>query len=138
MLRGLLATILLILVDSSAFGKFGAEKIEASHGKLGPVRKTLDFYPYDEVVFRFTLTGAKADDGMLDVGCTWSVLDSKGKKVLSEEVPFKGSVAFGIDALPYSLGFFLPETANPGEYTLQVRLKDNVSGEETGFERKLK
>jgi hypothetical protein len=138
MRRGLLATMLLILAVSPAFGKFGVEKIEACHGKLGPVRKTLEFYPYDEIVFRFTLTGAKADDGTLDVGCTWSLFDDKGKEVLSEKPPFKGSLAFGIDALPYSLGFYLPETASPGEYALKVTLKDNVSGEETRFERKLK
>src|ERR1700722_13237654 len=104
MLRGLLATMLLILAVSPAFGKFGVEKIEACHDRLGPVRKTLNFYPYDEVVFRFTLTGAAADEGTLDVGCTWNLLDDKCKEILSEKLPFKGSVVFGIDALPYCLG----------------------------------
>src|SRR4051794_17705659 len=111
MLRGLLATMLLILSVSPAFGKFGVDKIEACYGTLGPVRKTLDFYPYDELVFRFTVTGAKADDGTLDVVCTWRLLDDKGKEVKSDKLPFKGSMPFGIDSLGYSLGFFLPDTA---------------------------
>jgi hypothetical protein len=130
--------MLLVLAVPPAFGKFVVENIEACHGRLGPVRKTLDFYPYDEVVFRFTVTGAKADDGTLDVGCTWSLLDDKANEVQSEKLPFKGTMAFGIDVLPYTLGFFLPETASAGEFVLKVTLKDNVSGEETGFERKLK
>jgi hypothetical protein len=130
--------MVLILAVSPAFGQIGVGKIEACYGRLGPVRKTLNFYPHDEVVFRFTITGAKANEGTLNLDCIWLLLDDKGNEVKSDKSAFEGSMAFGIDSVPYTLGLFLPETASPGEYVFKVKLKDNVSGEEAGFERKLK
>src|SRR5580765_5482438 len=138
MLRSFLATVVLILAVSPASAKLGVNKIEACYGRLGPVRKTLDFYIYDEAVFRFIVTGAKAKDGTVDVSCDWRLVDDKGKVVMSDKLPGKVSLAFGIDSLPYSVGFFLPLTESPGDFVLHVKLKDNVSAEETGFEKKLK
>lgn len=139
MLRSsLLATVLLFLTKSPAFAKFGVERIEACYGNFGPVRKSLDIYPYDEIVFRFVVTGAGAVDGVLDIGATWKLLDDKGKEIHAQNMPFKGPMALGIDALPYVVAFHFPHTASPGEYTLKVALKDNVTGAEAGFERKVK
>ncbi|MFL5327334.1 MAG: hypothetical protein ACJ8C4_00330 [Gemmataceae bacterium] len=132
-----MVTVLLLMVTSPAFGKLEVEKIEACYGRLGPVRKTLEFYPFDEVVFRFNVKGAKANDGTLDVNCIWALLDAQGKEVKSEKLPFKGSMAFGIDPLPNVLAFFLPESLSAGEYLFKVTYRDNVSAEETGFERKI-
>jgi hypothetical protein len=138
MRRVLLATVLLVLTASPAFAKLEIEKIEACHGRLGPVRKTLDFYPYDEVFFRFTVTGAKADDeGKVDVEMAWKVLDDKGKEVASRKVPGKGPVVFGNDSFPASANFYLQEPIVAGEYTFKMTVKDNLSSEEASFERKL-
>jgi hypothetical protein len=132
-----LAITLLILTSSPTLAKMEIEKVEACYGRFGPVRKTLDYYPHDEVVFRFKVKGVKADEGALDVNCVWKLLDEKGNEVQSEKLPFKGTMAFGTDFLPYNLGLFLPVTATPGNYLLKVTVKDNLSSEETGFEKKL-
>ena len=123
---------------SPAFAKLEVEKIEACHGRLGPLRKTLDFYPYDEVWFRFSVTGAKADDeGKVDFEVSWKLLDDKGKEVLSKKLPAKGPLTFGTDSFPAYVSFSLAEPVIAGEYLLKVSVKDNLSSEETSFEKKL-
>jgi hypothetical protein len=138
MRRILMATTVFVLAASPALAKLEVEKVEACHGKLGPVRKSLDFYPYDEVWFRFTVTGAKADDeGKVDFDLGWKLLDDKGKDVLSKKLPVKGPLTFGTDSFPGYVSFMLPEPVLAGEYVLKVTVKDNVASEETGFEKKL-
>lgn len=139
MRRFLLAVSLLALAVSPAFAKLEVEKIEACYGPLGPVRKTLDFHPYDEVYFRFTVTGAKADDdGKLDVEIVRTLTDDKGKEVLPKKVAaLKGQLSFGNDSFPASVSVSLPEPVIAGTYTLKVRIKDNHSSDETGFEKNL-
>jgi hypothetical protein len=138
MRRVLLAASLLALAASPAFAKLEVEKIEACHGRLGPTRKTLDFYPYDEVWFRFTVTGAKADDeGKVDFEVSWKLLDDKGKEVLSKKLPAKGPLTFGTDSFPAYVSFSLAEPVVAGEYLLKVSVKDNLSSEEAAFEKKM-
>jgi hypothetical protein len=138
MSRTLLAAALLALAASPALAKLEVEKVEACHGRLGPVRKTLDFYPYDEVVFRFTVTGARADDdGKLDLELAWKLLDDRGKEALAKKRALKGQIVFGSDSFPESVSVLLPEPVIAGDYTLKVTIKDNLSGDETGFEKKL-
>ncbi len=140
MRRVLLATILLALAAAPASAKLEIEKIEPCYGRLGPVRKTLDFYPYDEVYFRFTVTGARADDdGKLDVEISRVLLDDKGKEVVAKKsFGLKGQLTFGNDSFPGSVSISLPEPAIAGDYTLKVTVKDNLASDETGFERKMK
>jgi len=138
MLRVLLATVLLVLAVGPAFAKLEIDKIEACYGRFGPVRKTTDFYPNEKVWYRFIVKGAKTDDeGTVDVDLTWKLLDANGKEVLSKKIPGKGLLAFGSDSFPAHLFFFAPDTAIAGEHTLVVTEKDNLSGEETSFEKKL-
>ena len=139
MRRILLATTLLALAISPASAKMEVDKIEACYGRLGPVRKTLEFYPYDEVFFNFTVQGAKADDeGKVDIELAWKVLDEKGKEVLAKKGAMKGLIAFGSGSFPASVSFALPEPVIAGEYTVQVTVKDNLSGDTANFEKKLK
>jgi hypothetical protein len=139
MRRVLLAAALFALAAPPAFAKLEVDKIEACYGRLGPARKTLDFYPYDEVYFRFTVTGAKADDdGNLDVEITRTLTDDKGKEVLPKKGgALKGQLSFGNESFPASVSVSLPEPVVAGEYTLKVKVKDNLSSEETSFEKKL-
>jgi hypothetical protein len=138
MRRVLLAAALLALAASPASAKLEVEKVEACHGRLGPVRKSLDFYPFDEVWFRFAVTGARADDeGKVDVEVTWKLLDDRGKEVLAKKLPAKGPLTFGTDSFPAYVSFSLTEPAPAGEYLLKVSVKDNLSSDETAFEKKL-
>jgi hypothetical protein len=130
MRRFLLAVSLVALAASPAFAKLEVEKIEACYGPLGPVRKTLDFHPYDEVYFRFTVK--------LDVEIVRTLTDDKGKEVLPKKVAaLKGQLSFGNDSFPASVSVSLPEPVIAGTYTLKVRIKDNHSSDETGFEKNL-
>ncbi len=139
MRRALLATAVLVLAASPAFAKLEVEKIEACYGQLGPARKSLDIYPYDEIGFRFTVTGARADDeGRADVEVGYKVLDDKGKEVQSKAgASLKGPLTFGTDSFPAFVALRLAEPIVAGEYALRVTVKDKVSSDETGFERKL-
>jgi hypothetical protein len=138
MTRTCLALSVLAIAVAPALAKPEIEKIEACYGRLGPVRKTLDFYPYDEVTFRFVVTGAKVDaEGSVDVEVSWTLLDDNGKEVQAKKLPSKGPLALGGDSFPASVSIVIPEPAVAGAYTLKVRVKDNLAGEETGFERKL-
>jgi hypothetical protein len=139
MTRTLLAVALLALSAAPAPAALKIDKIEACYGRLGPVRKSLDFYPYDEVWFRFTVTGAKADDeGGIDMELSWKVLDEKDKEVFTKKLPAKGPLAFGSDSFPASVSFGLPEPVVAGDYTLKVSVKDKQSGDEASFEKKLR
>src|SRR5438105_7306944 len=122
MRRALLATTVLVLVTSPALAKLEVEKIEACYGRLGPVRKSLDIYPYDEIGFRFTITGAQADDeGRADVEVGYKVFDDKGKEVTSQRgTSLKGPLTFGTDSFPAYVSVWLTQPIVAGEYTLKV------------------
>jgi hypothetical protein len=135
--RILLSVVLLALVAAPASAKLEIDKIEASHGRLGPLRKNLDFYPYDEVVVRFLVTGAKSDEGQVDIDLSWQLLDSANKVVLDKKVASKGHLAFGSESFPASVAVLLTEPATAGEYTLKVTVADHLGGESARFERTL-
>src|SRR5690349_10380516 len=61
MRRTLLAAAVLVLAAGPASAKLELKDIKAVYGDLGPERKSLEYYAYDEVLFRFRVTGAKAD-----------------------------------------------------------------------------
>src|SRR2546425_5628641 len=88
MARFWLAAALLILSAHSAQAKLGIESIQATYGPLGPERKTLDIYPFDELFFRFTVTGAKPDaEGKVDASVVMQVLDGTGKVRGENQIP---------------------------------------------------
>ncbi|HEX5272550.1 MAG TPA: hypothetical protein VFW33_18760, partial [Gemmataceae bacterium] len=137
MCRVLPPLVVVLLAASPAPAALEISKVEACYGRLGPVRKSLDIYAYDEIGFRFTVTGARSDDeGRADVEVAYTVLDDRGKEVTSKRVAsLKGPLTFGTDSFPGYVSLWLTEP--PGEYTLKVTVKDNVAAAETGFERKL-
>jgi hypothetical protein len=137
MSRILLSVVFLVLVAAPASAKLEIDKIDASHGRLGPLRKNLDFYPYDEVVVRFLVTGAKSDEGQVDIDLSWQLLDAAGKVVLDKKVASKGHLAFGAESFPASVAVLLTDPAPPGEYTLKVTVADHLGGESARFERTL-
>jgi hypothetical protein len=140
MTRIVFAALLLALAASPALAKLEIEKVEACYGRLGPVRKSLDIYPYDEIGFRFNVTGAKADDeGAVDVEQVWRVLDDKGKDVFPpKNSALKGPLTFGTDSFSTYVSAWLRETAVGREHTLKVTVKDKLTSEEAGFEKTLK
>jgi hypothetical protein len=141
MIRTALALVVVVLSATPALAKLEIVNIQPRHGYLGPERKSLDFYPYDEVFFRFQLTGVKLDkDELVQAEMTVQLLDAKGKDVLpnpGEKYALGGATDLGGDS---TFGFAtvrLDERTPPGDYTLTVTVKDRVSGEQASFRRKL-
>jgi hypothetical protein len=138
MFRSILTLALLILTARPALAKLEIDKVEACYSLFGPVRRTTDFYPNEKVYYRFVVRGVKTDgEGKADVDLTTKLFDPDRKEVLSQRIPSKGAISFGSESFPAYVFVFAPETAAPGEYTLKVTERDNLAGEETGFERKL-
>jgi hypothetical protein len=138
MSRLFVAAGLLMLMVSPAFAKLEITDVEACYGPLGPVRTVLEYHPYDSLCFRFMIRGSKTnDEERCDAEMMWRLLDSTGKEVVLRRLPAKARPAFGNDSFPQSLVIPVPETIVPGEYVFQMTYKDNDTGEETSFEKKV-
>ena len=138
MARFWLAAALLILSAHSAQAKLGIESIQATYGPLGPERKTLDIYPFDELFFRFTVTGAKPDaEGKVDASVVMQVLDGTGKVRGENQIPAKGVLLLGGNSFPFLVTLPLSEQVPPGKYTVKITMRDNLSGESVSFQRQV-
>jgi hypothetical protein len=138
MARFWLAAAVLILLASSAQAKLGIESIQATYGPLGPERKTLDIYPFDELFFRFTVTGAKPDaEGKVDASVVLQVLDGTGKVLGENQSPVKRDLVLGGNAFPLSVTLPLSGQERPGKYTVKITVRDNLSGETASFQRQV-
>ncbi len=139
MYRMCLAALSLILSAAPATANLEIQDIQAVHGQFGPQRKALDFYPYDEVVFHFRVVGAKVKaDGTLDAELTKRLIAPGGKVVIEEKFPLKDRVYdLGGEAFAAFVNFWLGAEHKPGEYTLNITLRDHLGDEAVSFERKL-
>jgi hypothetical protein len=137
MVRILLAAAVLIVSTASAQAKLGIDNIQATYGRLGPERKSLDLYRYDELFFRFTVTGAKPDaEGKVDGSVLLQVLDGAGKVLGENRIPAKGILALGGNSFPFAVS--LPSEQLPlGKYTVKITVRDNLSEESATFQRKV-
>jgi hypothetical protein len=129
--------LLILLWGTAAQAKLELTKIQAAYGPLGPERKVLEFYPNDEILFRYRISGAKVDDaGKLDLSLVVQV-SAKGKVLFENKGQLKEAVVFGGPSIPGVAQMALTGGIIPGEYTLQVTVKDNHSGETASFQRKV-
>jgi hypothetical protein len=138
MVRILLAAAVLIVSAASAQAKLGIDNIQATYGRLGPERKSLDLYRYDELFFRFTVTGAKPDaEGKVDGSVLLQVLDGAGKVVGENQTPAKGVLVLGGNSYPLSVSLPIGQQVPPGKYTVKITVRDNLSKESAAFQRKV-
>jgi hypothetical protein len=134
----MLLPLLFLLWGTTAQAKLEITKIQAAYGPLGPERKVLEFYPNDEVFFRYRIAGAKVDDaGKLDLSVVVQV-SAKGKVLFENKGELKEAVIFGGPSIPGVANVALSGGVIPGEYTLQVTVKDNHAGETASFQRTVK
>ncbi len=136
MVRFWLAAALLILSAPSAQAKLGIENIQACYGPFGPERKSLDLFPFDELTFRFIVTGAKADaEGKVDATVSTQVLDAAGRVLVENQYPVKGPLVLGGDSYSQSARLPMVEQSIPGKYAVKITVRDNVSEESAAFQR---
>lgn len=137
-MKQFLAGLCILCFIPTASAKLEVGKVEPAHGMLGPVRKSLDFYPLDEVFFRYQVSGAAIDaDGKTDLEVTLKLLNADGKAAFEQKSFLRRQLALGGNSFPAFVVMTAPEKAEPGEYTLSLQLLDRLSGESSGFERKL-
>lgn len=136
-MRRLLAVLITAFAAGSAPAKLELRDVRASHGQLGPERKSDEYVLGDEAYYRFTIAGVKSDaDGRLAAEIHLRVTDAQGKEVLKTAVPVQAVMALGGDTLPGSARVNLNDPITPGEYELTVEVKDLNAGESASFRRK--
>jgi hypothetical protein len=125
------------LAAGPAIAKPKIENIQASHGQLGPERKSLEYLRGDEVYIRFTVSGFTTDaDGRMNGEMTLNVTDSAGKEVLKQAFPLQQLLALGGGTFPGFTRVILGHEMPVGEYTIRVTMTDNLAKESDSFERK--
>lgn len=121
-----------------ALAKLEIGHLQAAHGPYGPERTTLDIYPHDELLLRFTVTGAKTDkDGKTDGELTIQLKGPDGKLVQDRTVPLKKDLNLGGASFVVQGTIPFKEKFAPGEYTLTLSYRDRLSSELATAERKL-
>lgn len=134
----LFTAFLLLALPSVAQAKVEIRDIQASHGPMGPERKSTEYVHGDEVFFRFTVVGFQTEaDGWMRTEMRLTVTDAKGRVVTKGEFPLEGEVGLGGDSLPASARFTLDEKCPPGEYELTVEFIDRIAKESASFKRKV-
>jgi hypothetical protein len=130
-------TVLLLTMPAHADLKF--ENIQLAEGRLGPQRTTLDFFPEEEIVFRYLITGMKLDEnGKIAGELTVSATDPRGQVVFTRNVPVPEAVlALGGGTMPGFASVQLSAGSMPGAYTVKVAFEDKHSGQTAMFERRL-
>jgi hypothetical protein len=128
-----------VLLGASAVqARLEIGSIQAVYGALGPERKSLDVHPNDEIVFRFTVSGARVDaDGRVDATIAMKLVDANGDILLVQDNPLKVALTLGGDSFPAHARIGLGERVAPGEYTLTVTILDKLSLEKASFQRKI-
>jgi hypothetical protein len=135
-MRPLLAVLVTALAAGTAPAKLELRDIQASHGQLGPQRKSDDYVLGDEVYYRYTIAGVKPDaDGRLAVEIHLRVTDAQGKEVLKAAGPVQAVMALGGDTLPGNARVGLNDPITPGEYEVAVEVRDLRAKESASFKR---
>ena len=137
-MRFFVVGLFVLLPAGPLWAKLEISKIEPILGVLGPERKSLDFYPLDELIFRFQIAGVKTDaDGKTDVEIQLKLVNPAGKTVFEKKTTVLRQLALGDNTLPGYAYLPVPEKAPPGEYTFTVQITDRLAKETASFERKL-
>jgi len=139
MRRCVLSLAAIVCLAARAQGALQIQDVRPVCGKLGPDRINLEYYPCDEVVFHYLVTGAKVDErGNVDCEVTVEMVDPKGKLFPKQGYVAQGILSFGGDSFPGSAHVSLPENAIPGPYSLSVNVRDRHAKEQASFNRSVK
>jgi hypothetical protein len=139
MARTGLAVVLLLFGATAVRADLTLRNIQAAYGALGPERKSPDYFPYDEVFFRYTITGLQTDrQGDIDVLIESKIIDENGKVIPGSKDPVKAKLHLAGGTFSGSSTVRLLNQFAPGEYTLTVMVTDNLASESVQFSRKFR
>src|SRR5262245_56968747 len=101
MIRSGLSIAALLLAAAVAQGGLEVRKVQAAYGLFGPERKTLELFPGDEVLFRFTVSGARlGDDGRTDIVLSLNLTNANSDILLAQDIPLRTAFGLGGDSFP--------------------------------------
>ena len=134
----ILVAVFVVALPSSAEAKLEIRDVQASHGQLGPERKSNEYVSGDQVYFRFTMAGVQTDDdGRTRAEMRIVVSDAKGNKLTDDPFVIQQIIGLGGGSFPGSASFVLKRDLPPGEYELMVEVSDLLSKESASFRRKV-
>jgi hypothetical protein len=103
---------------------------------VGPVRPSADYYPGDEVFFRFLVAGVRPDAaGKLSFDLVVTFTGPGDTVLVTQTIPVEGVYALGGDSLAGSAHVTLAGDVSPGVYALRVTVRDKVASTEAKFRR---
>jgi hypothetical protein len=138
MVRSGLSVAMVLLAAAVVQAKVELRNVQAAYGIFGPERKSLDMYPGDEVLFRFTVVGVRlGDDRRTDAVMAVKLTTADGDVLLAQDTPLRVLLGLGGDSFPAQARINLGERTPAGDYTLTVTVTDKLAGEKTSFQRKL-
>jgi hypothetical protein len=138
-MRGLwLAVAALSVSAAPARAMLEIRNIQAAYGPVGPVRASADYYPGDEVFFRFLVAGIRTNAaGKLSFDMVVTFTGPSDIVLLNRTIPVEGVYALGSDSLPGSAQVTLGNDFSPGVYALTVTVRDKVAATEARFRREI-
>ena len=136
-MRIALATLLAVFSVTPLVAKPQIKDVQASHGQLGPERKSMDYVRGDELYMRFTVVDFTSDaDGRLVGELSFVVTDAKNTVIVKQAVPLQQTLALGGGTFPAHVSVTIGEELPVGEYTLKVTIADNLAHASDSFEKK--
>ena len=136
-MRIALATLLTVLAVAPAFAKPQIQKVEVSHGQLGPERKDTDYVRGDELFVRFTVVDFTCDkEGRFAGELSFEVTDAKKKVLVRQASPLQQRLALGGGTFPAHVSIAIGEELPVGEYALKVTITDNLARASDSFTKK--
>jgi len=131
------AVALLVLV-TPARAELEIRDITPTYGPLGPARTSLAVPAGDELFFRYTIAGVRADDaGRADGELRVQVTGPDGRGLHDERRPINGTLALGGQTLPGTANVSFGLDTPPGDYTVTVTFRDKLSSGSASFSRKV-
>ncbi|VTS07216.1 hypothetical protein [Tuwongella immobilis] len=138
MMRNLFALLALLTLSMPAWAKLELTQAVLAEGPVGPERKSQEFYPLDELVFRIGLRGVKVnDEGRCDLELSFRLVTPAGQTVIDQKGPVQRALVFGGGELTTAAIFLIGLNAPEGVYTARMTIKDKLSQEEVSLEKKL-
>lgn len=136
-MRGLWWAVVALSVSATpARAALEIRNIQAAYGQVGPVRPSADYYPGDEIFFRFLVAGAQPDAaGKMSCDLVVTFTGPDDNVLLNQTFPVEGVYALGGDSFPGSARVTLGDDVPPRAYTLTVTLRDKVASTQAKFQR---
>jgi hypothetical protein len=136
-MRGLwLAVAALSVSAAPARATLEIRDIQAAYGLAGPVRPPADYYPGDEIFFRFLVAGARSDAaGKISCDLVMTFTGPGNTVLVNQTFPVEGVYALGGDSFPGSARLTLDGDVPPGAYALTVTLRDKITSTQAKFQR---